>query len=209
MLKNIRLNYYLDGEANILNSSSVQTSNLYRLIVISIMGTISVLLMFLNFPLPFPFIPAYLRIDVSDIPALIAGIIFSPVAGVVVVAIKNILYVLITAISDPIGALANFFAGMFYVVPVSFMYMKYRSMKSVLIGLGIGTLLMTIGLTVLNYFLFIPAYSLFMGWEEMSESVKRTTVLVGILPFNLIKGIIVGIIFALIFTKLKNWIQKK
>ncbi len=209
MLKPIRLNYYLDGEANILNSSSAQTSNLYRLIVISIMGTISVLLMFLNFPLPFPFIPAYLRIDVSDIPALIAGIIFSPVAGVVVVAIKNILYVLVTAISDPIGALANFFAGMFYVVPVSFMYMKYRSMKSVLIGLGIGTLLMTIGLSLLNYFLFIPAYSWFMGWEEMSESVKRSTVLVGILPFNLIKGIIVGIVFALIFTKLKNWIQKK
>ncbi|QGH34259.1 ECF transporter S component [Gracilibacillus salitolerans] len=192
-----------------MNSSSAQTSNLYRLIVISIMGTISVLLMFLNFPLPFPFIPAYLRIDVSDIPALIAGIIFSPVAGVVVVAIKNILYVLVTAISDPIGALANFFAGMLYVVPVSFMYMKYRSMKSVLIGLGIGTLLMTIGLTLLNYFLFIPAYSWFMGWEEMSESVKRSTVLVGILPFNLIKGIIVGIVFALIFTKLKNWIQKK
>ena len=209
MLKPIRLNYYLDREANILNTSSAQTSNLYRLIVISIMGTISVLLMFLNFPLPFPFIPAYLRIDVSDIPALIAGVIFSPVAGVVVVAIKNILYVLVTAISDPIGALANFFAGMFYVVPVSFMYMKYRSMKSVLIGLGIGTLLMTIGLSLLNYILFIPAYSWFMGWEEMSESVKRSTVLVGILPFNLIKGIIVGVVFALIFTKLKNWIQKK
>ncbi|WP_208586384.1 ECF transporter S component [Gracilibacillus suaedae] len=192
-----------------MNSSSAQTSNLYRLIVISIMGTISVLLMFLNFPLPFPFIPAYLRIDVSDIPALIAGIIFSPVAAVVVVAIKNILYVLVTAISDPIGALANFFAGMFYVVPVSFMYMKYRSMKSVLIGLGIGTLLMTIGLSLLNYFLFIPAYSWFMGWEEMSESVKRNTVLVGILPFNLIKGIIVGAAFALIFTKLQNWIKKK
>ncbi|WP_018934099.1 ECF transporter S component [Gracilibacillus lacisalsi] len=192
-----------------MNSSSAQTSNLYRLIVISIMGTISVLLMFLNFPLPFPFIPAYLRIDVSDIPALIAGIIFSPVAGVVVVAIKNILYVLVTGISDPIGALANFFAGMFYVVPVSFMYMKSRSMKSVLIGLGIGTLLMTIGLSLLNYILFIPAYSWFMGWEEMSESVKRSTVLVGILPFNLIKGMIVGVVFALIFTKLKNWIQKK
>ncbi|MGP4040557.1 ECF transporter S component [Gracilibacillus sp. D59] len=192
-----------------MNSSSVQTSNLYRLIVMAIMGTISVLLMFLNFPLPFPFIPAYLRIDVSDIPALIAGILFSPVAGVVVVAIKNVLYVLVTAISDPIGALANFFAGMFYVVPVSFMYMKYRSMKSVLIGLGIGTLLMTIGLSILNYFLFIPAYSWFMGWEEMSKDVKLNTVLIGILPFNLIKGIIVGTIFALIFTKLKNWIQKK
>ncbi|MGN8645252.1 ECF transporter S component [Gracilibacillus sp. HCP3S3_G5_1] len=189
--------------------SSAQTGNLYRLIVISIMGTISVLLIFLNFPLPFPFIPAYLRIDISDIPALIAGIIFSPIAGVAVVAIKNVLYVLVTAISDPIGAVANFFAGMFYVLPVSFMYMKYRTMKSVLIGLGFGTLLMTVGLSVLNYFLFIPAYSWFMGWEEMSESVKRTTVLLGILPFNLIKGIIVGIVFALIFSKLKNWIQKK
>ncbi|MDX8044787.1 ECF transporter S component [Gracilibacillus sp. S3-1-1] len=187
--------------------SSAKTGNLYRLIVISILGTISVLLMFLNFPIPF--VPAYLRIDVSDIPALIGGVIFSPLAGVLVVAVKNILYLLVTAISDPVGVVANFFAGMFYVVPVSLMYMKYRSMKSVWIGLGIGTLLMTIGLSLLNYFLFLPAYSWFMGWEEMSEAVKRTTVLAGILPFNLIKGIIVAVVFVLIFSKLKNWIQKK
>ncbi|WP_231735265.1 ECF transporter S component [Gracilibacillus massiliensis] len=192
-----------------MKSSLTQTNNLYRLIVISIMGTISVLLMFLNFPLPFPFIPAYLRIDVSDIPALIAGTMFSPVAGVLVVAIKNILYLLLTAISDPIGALANFFAGMFYIVPVSFLYLKHGTMKSVLNGIVLGTIFMTLGLSILNYFLFIPAYSWFMGWEEMSESVKLSTVLVGILPFNLIKGVIVGIVFAIIFTKLQKWIKKQ
>ncbi len=81
-------------------------------------------------------------------------------------------------------------------------------MKSVLIGLVVGTILMTIGLSILNYFLFIPAYSLFMGWTEMAESVKRYTVLVGILPFNLIKGVIVGVIFIIIFSKLQKWIEK-
>ncbi|SHM91770.1 ECF transporter S component [Gracilibacillus kekensis] len=189
-----------------MKSSITQTNKLYRLIVISIMGTISVLLMFLNFPLPF--LPAYLRIDVSDIPALIASIMFSPLAGVLVVGIKNILYLLLTAISDPIGVMANFFAGMFYIVPVSFLYLKHGTMKSVLNGLVLGTVFMTVGLSILNYFLFIPAYSWFMGWEEMSETVKLSTVLVGILPFNLIKGVIVGIVFAIIFTKLQKWIKR-
>ncbi|UOQ87570.1 ECF transporter S component [Gracilibacillus salinarum] len=187
---------------------SAQTSNLYRLIVISIMGTISVLLILLNFPLPFPFIPAYLRIDLSDIPALIAGVMFSPLAGVLVVAIKNLLYVIVTAISDPIGAIANFFAGLFYVLPVAYLFKKHQTMKNVLIGLAIGTIIMTIGMSLLNYFAIIPAYSLFMGWEEMSQSVKLSTVLIGILPFNLIKGIIVAVVFAIIFVKLQKWIEK-
>lgn len=172
------------------------------------MGTIAVLLMFLSFPLPIPFIPPYLRIDISDIPALIAGVVFSPVAGIIVVGIKNLLYLLITAVSDPIGVVANFIAGVFFVVPVGFMYMKYKTKRSVLYGLLFGTLLLAVSMAVGNYFLFIPAYSWFMGWETMPQAVKLNTVLIGILPFNLIKGIVVGLIFLLIFLKLEKWIKK-
>lgn len=189
-----------------MKSASPLPINLYRLIVIAIMGTIAVLLMLVSFPLPF--IPAYLRIDVSDVPALLAAVVFSPAAGGLVIVIKNILYAILTGFSDPIGVAANLIAGILYIAPVSILYMRHKTMSSVIKGLIIGTLLMTLGMVLLNYFFILPAYSWFMGWEEMSEPVRRNTVLVGMLPFNLIKGIILGIIFTLIFRKLKTWIEK-
>lgn len=189
-----------------MNSVSSLSINLYRWIIIAIMGTIAVLLMLVSFPLPF--IPAYLRIDVSDIPALLAAVVFSPVAGVLVILIKNILYAILTGFSDPIGVIANLIAGILYIAPVSILYMKHKTMRSVINGLIIGTLSMTMGMVVLNYFFILPAYSWFMGWEEMSEAAKRNIVLVGMLPFNVIKGMILGIVFTLIFSRLKKWIEK-
>ncbi|MFC4404807.1 ECF transporter S component [Gracilibacillus xinjiangensis] len=182
-------------------------SYLYKFIIFALMGTISAILMFINFPIPF--LPPYLRLDLSDLPAFIAGLMFNPVAGAAVLAIKNILYLALTAIYDPIGATANFLAGLFYVVPVTFLYYKYNSKKSVWVGLILGTIFMTLGMSVLNYFVFLPAYSIFMGWEELSKTVKQNTVLAGILPFNLIKGIIVGMVYYFIFLRLKKWIEKK
>ncbi|KAB8131834.1 ECF transporter S component [Gracilibacillus oryzae] len=171
------------------------------------MGTISAVLMFINVPLPF--LPPYLRLDISDLPALIAGIMFNPFAGVAVLVIKNLLHLLLTAIYDPIGAAANLLAGLLLVFPVSFLFYKYKSKKSVLIGVILGTVLMTTGMSVLNYYVILPAYSMFMGWEEMTDSVKQSTVLAGIMPFNLIKGIFAGTIFYLIFLRLRKWIEKK
>ena len=53
-------------------------------------SSIAYLLMMLDFP--FPGLPPFLKIDFSDVPALIAAIIFGPVAGIIVEAIKNILH---------------------------------------------------------------------------------------------------------------------
>src|SRR5690625_1337600 len=52
--------------------------NLLKLIILALLGTISLVLFFFNFPLPF--LPPYLKIDFSDIPALMASLIFSPMA---------------------------------------------------------------------------------------------------------------------------------
>lgn len=171
------------------------------------MGAISALIMFLNIPLPF--LPPNLRLDISDLPALVAGVMFNPVAGIAVIAIKNLLHLALTAAYDPIGVTANFFAGLFYVFPVTFLYYKYRSKKSIWSGLILGTIAMSAAMAVLNYFVFLPAYSWFMGWEVLSPSVKQNTILAGILPFNLIKGTFIGIIFFILFIRLKNWFEKK
>src|SRR5699024_8826829 len=92
----------------------MQSSKLVKLIILSLLGTISLLLFFLNFPLPL--LPGYLKIDFGDIPALIAGLVFSPLAGVFVIAIKNVLYLAIGG-GEPVGTLSNFLAASMFVLP--------------------------------------------------------------------------------------------
>ncbi|GGJ99720.1 riboflavin transporter [Lentibacillus kapialis] len=185
-----------------------QSSPLLKLIIVALLGTISLVLFFLNFPLPF--LPPYLKIDFSEVPALIAALIFSPIAGVAVEGIKNLLYLIISGAGDPIGVVSNFVAGIMFVVPVAFLYHRYKGTKSIISGLVSGTIIMALGMSVLNYFVILPAYAWFIGAPEMAgESVKWAAVMAGIFPFNLIKGIVIGALFVPLFIKMKTWIEQK
>lgn len=184
-----------------------QSARLVKMIILALLGTISMILMFLNFPLPF--LPSYLKIDFSDIPALIAALIFTPLAGIAVEAVKNLLYLLYTGAGDPIGVGANFVAGTLFVVPAAMLYHRFKGVKSLVSGLVAGTIIMAFGMGILNYYLILPAYSWFMGWETMSAQVKWATIIAGILPFNLLKGIVIGLIFIPLFAKLSPWMAQK
>lgn len=182
-------------------------SNLVKLIIIALLGTISLLLFFIKFPLPI--LPSYLKIDFGDVPAMIAGLIFSPLAGVLVVAIKNILYLAVSGSADPIGVAASFLAGVLFVLPVSIIYHKFqRGVKSIVTGLVTGTIVMALGMSVLNYFFILPAYGWFMGWD-INDQFKWISVIAGILPFNVIKGILIGLLFVPLFIRMRTWIERK
>lgn len=186
----------------------MQSKKLVKLIILALLGTISFLLFFLNFPIPFLPTP-YLKVDFGDVPALIAALIFSPLAGVMVLAIKNFLYFVIGG-GDPVGVWASFFAASMFILPVAFLYHKYKGIKSIVIGLVAGTIIMAVGMSVLNYLVILPIYAWFMGMEEMKiESVKWAAVVFGIFPFNIIKGIMVGILFVPLFIKMRSWIESK
>lgn len=187
--------------------TNMKSSKLVKLTILSILGTVSLLLFFLNFPLPF--LPAYLKIDFSEVPALIAALIFSPMAGVIVEGIKNLLYLTIGG-GEPVGVTANFLAGVLFIVPVAVLYHRYKGTKSIVTGLIVGTIIMAVAMSVLNYLIILPIYAMFMGMEDMALAhVKRAAVLFGILPFNILKGIIVGLVFVPVFLKMRQWIEKK
>ncbi len=190
-----------------MQKSAKQSSKLLKLIILALLGSIALVLFFLNFPLPF--LPPYLKIDFSDVPALMASLIFSPLAGVAVVLIKNVLYFAVSGSGDPVGVLANFLAGVMFVLPVSLIYHKFhKGVKSIVSGLVTGTIVMAVGMSVLNYYVILPAYAWFMGWD-MSEQMAWGAVLVGVFPFNLLKGIIVGMLFVPVFIKMRSWIEQK
>lgn len=183
-----------------------RSSKLVKLVVLSLLATVSLVLFFISFPLPL--LPPYLKVDFSDIPALLAGLIFSPLAGIFVVLMKNIIYFIATGATDPIGVVANFIAGTIYIFPVAYLYHKYNGVKSIISGLVIGTVVMAVTMSVLNYFVILPAYSWLIGME-MNDTIKWASVVGGVLPFNFIKGVIVSLLFVPLFIKLKQWIDEK
>ncbi|GAA0428544.1 ECF transporter S component [Lentibacillus halophilus] len=187
---------------------TARSSHLTKLVILALLGTISLILFFLNFPLPF--LPPYLKIDFSEVPALMAALIFSPMAGVIVEGIKNVLYLVVSGAADPIGVLSNFVAGVIFIVPAAVLYHRSKGVKSVVSGLVTGTIIMAVAMSVLNYYVFLPAYAWFIGAPEMAATTaKWVAVTGGILPFNMLKGLIVGILFIPVFMKMKTWIEKK
>ena len=185
---------------------SQRSSKLVKLVVLSLLAAVSLVLFFISFPLPL--LPPYLKVDFSDVPALLAGLIFSPLAGVLVVLMKNLLYFVASGATDPIGVAANFIAGTLFVLPVAYFYHRYQGVKSIVIGLVVGTVGMAVIMSVLNYFIILPAYSLLVGME-MNDTIKWVSVVGGVLPFNFIKGVIVSILFIPVFIKLSEWINQK
>ncbi|SEO72292.1 Riboflavin transporter FmnP [Amphibacillus marinus] len=182
------------------------SSNLTKLIILSLFGTISMVLLFLNFPLPF--LPPYLKVDFGEVPTLLAALIFSPMAGVIVQLIKNVLYLLFTGAADPVGVFANFVAGVSFVVPIAMVYHRFKGNKSLVSGLVTGTIIMTIAMGFLNFYVLLPIYSGIMGWE-MSDTAMLSAIFAGVVPFNIVKSIIVSILFIPLFVKLKPWIKQK
>ena len=179
------------------------------MVAIGMLSSISYVLMLLNFPIP-PF-PQFLMIDFSDIPALIAALIFGPAAGILVELIKNILDYFMTgsATGVPVGHIANFAAGILFVLPTYYVYSKLKTKKGMTFGLVIGTMVMAVIMSVLNYIVILPAYTFFLNFPAMSAPEMRTMIVTGILPFNILKGFIISIVFMLIFTRMRTWVEKQ
>lgn len=193
----------------LLGGEEMKVSKVRRIVGIGMLSSIAYLLMLLNFPLPW--FPVFLKIDFSDIPALLAALIMGPIAGILVEFIKCILDYFFTGsdVGVPVGQLANFVAGVFLILPTYWIYQKMKTKKGLSIGLVSGTAVMALSMSVLNYYVFLPAYTLFLNSPAMSSEEMRSFITVSILPFNVLKGVFVTIVFMLIFTRLQDWIQNQ
>lgn len=181
----------------------MKKTKLRMYVTVAMLSSISFILMKLDFPLPT--FPTFLKVDFSDIPALLAALIFGPIAGILVELFKNALYFISTGspAGIPIDEIANFVAGISLILPTYFVYKKLKTKKGMTLALILGTLIMAVMMSVLNYFVFLPAYTALLKIPDM-----RNLVVPAILPFNIIKGVIMSIIFMLLFVKMKAWIDK-
>lgn len=191
---------------------------LSTLIKVSILAAMAFILMFFEFPLPI--FPSFLKIDFSDIPALLGAFAMGPIAGIVIELLKNLLYLVIKGTQTGfIGELANFVVGAALVGTAGSLYKHSKTRKNALTSMAAGVLVMTVVASVTNYFVFLPLYETVLHFP-ITEMVKagaeifkgitdfNSFVAYSILPFNLFKGVLVVIITFLAYKRLSPILHK-
>ncbi|MDM0490051.1 ECF transporter S component [Clostridium perfringens] len=169
-----------------------KTLNTNRFIKLSLLSAIAVILMYIDFPV-IPIFP-WLKIDLSDVPALMGAFAFGPLSGVIIELMKNLLILIVKGTGTAfVGELANFLVGVALVWPAAMVYKKNKTKKTAVLGMVLGILCIEVVGILANVYLLLPAYGMAMSKAELMQYVT-----VGLIPFNGIKAILVcGITYAL------------
>ena len=186
-----------------------------RKIVIS---AISGILYCFDFSIPV-IAPEFYKLDFSELPAMIAGFAFGPVAGVLVEFIKELVKLVLKGTSTAfVGDLANFLIGCMLVLPASIIYQFRKSRKTAILGCVVGTLVMTVFGTWFNAVYLLPAFSKLFGMPldvilGMGSAINAkvtdltTFVIFMVAPINIIKGVGISILTMLIYKKVSPIIK--
>ena len=178
---------------------------------IAIFSAMAGVLMLLEIPLFFA--PSFYKIDLSEVPVLICTFYLGPVAGVLTEFFKVLIKLMLKGTSTAfVGDFANFAVGCSFVLPASIVYHAKATRKTALIGLCLGTLVMTVFGSAFNALYLIPKYAeMFMPLEAiigMGTKVNSaitsvwTLVLYAVVPFNLVKGVLVSLLTYLLYKRI-------
>ncbi len=139
-------------------SRAASRSRTHKLTVTAMLSAVAFLLMFIEFPIP-ALIPAFVKLDVSDLPELLAAFSLGPVYGVAVALLKNLLFLVLHGTSSAyVGEVFNFIMGGVFAFSAGFVYQRNKSRKGALLGAVIGAVLMSLLSVPLNYYVVYPAY---------------------------------------------------
>ncbi len=182
----------------------------------ALLGAIASVLMFMSFSVPF--MPGFIKMDLSEMPALIASFSMGPISGAVVCLIKNVVNVF-SSTTAGVGELCNFLLGVAFVVPAGIIYRMKKTRTGALIGSASGAVFMALLGLPLNYFVTYPLYikmgaplETIIGWYQAilpDVDGLLMCLLVFNLPFTLLRGVIDTTLTFLIYKRISPIIRGK
>ena len=186
------------------------TSKVRVLTGTAMLGAVAAVLMYLEFPIPI--MPAFVKLDVSELPALIASFAYGPVSGILVCLIKNLIKLPSTS-TAAVGELFNFVMGALFVGVAGIVYKRNKTRKGAIVGALLGALVMAVVSVPYNYFIVYPAYvvmyhlpleAIIGMYQAINPSVDGllTCLLVFNLPFTFVKGVLDAVLCFLIYKPL-------
>ncbi len=189
-----------------------------KIVIIAVLSAIAVILNLFSFPLWF--VPSFYKLDLSELPVIIGAFALGPVSGVCIEAVKILLNLLLNGtVTAFVGEMANFIIGCTFVIPAAIIYYNKKSRKSALLALVTGVALSAAIGACLNAWLLIPTYAkvfmpidviIGMGTKKNAVVTNLTTfVLLLVVPFNLIKFLIVSIVTILIYKPISHLLKRQ
>ena len=191
-----------------VNKKTTKRISVRKLTGTAMLSAIAYVLMFLDFSVPF--MPSFIKMDLSERPALIGAFAYGPVAGVVICLVKNVIHLMITT-TGGVGELSNFLLGASFVLVAGGVYRFKKSRKGALIGSVLGAFVMGMFSIISNYFLVYPIYYNFMpqdailaAYQLIFSGVKNILqcLIVFNAPFTFIKGMISVVITFIIYKRI-------
>lgn len=191
-----------------------------KITVAAMLSAVAFVLMFIEVSLPM-LIPSFVKLDVSDLPALLGTFALGPVYGAAIELVKNLLHIVIKGTSsNGVGELCNVVLGAVFAVTAGLIYRFNKTRKGAILGSLIGAAVMAIVSVPLNYFVVYPAYVVFynMPLEAIigmyqailpsADSLIKCLVIFN-LPFTFCKGLIDAILCFLIYKPLSPILHGK
>ena len=193
----------------------ISTSYITKIAILTALSFI--LYSYIKFPLPMIF-PAFLDVQISELPALLAGFAIGPVSGCIVIILKCLIKFPFTSTAYA-GEITDIILGIAFVLPASLIYKHKKSMKTAAIGITVGAIIATGAAVLTNRYISIPVFlNLFFenDWNRLlnmvrpvykdvtSETFYAWYLGAGIVPFNLLRYLIVGSITFLVYKKLSK-----
>lgn len=190
----------------------MQTKNHIReLTVTAMLSAVGFVLMMVDFSLPM-FIPFFVKMDISELPALLASFSLGPVYGVAVCLVKNILAAIFHGSTGGIGEVCNFLLGAFFTAIAGLIYKHHKSRKMAAIGALVGAVVMALVSVPVNYFITYPVYAQMFGgmdlilgaYQELNPKADNLMFCLVMfnMPFTFVKGLLDSVLCFLIYKPL-------
>jgi len=188
--------------------------NLRMLTFAAMLSAVSAALMYLETPLPF--LPPFLKLDLSNVPLHIGAFIMGPVPAVLMTLVKDAVHLLGSS-SGGVGELADLLMTSSLLIPASLIYRYNRTRRGAVIGCAAGICGMVVASALANAYILLPFYSNIMPLDEIFAASSAanpaidglgTYLLFGVVPFNLIKGFVICGITMVVYKKISVLIRR-
>lgn len=192
-----------------------------RLAMAAMLSAIAAVLQLVEISIPL--MPSFIKLDLSDLPALLGAFSLGPWWGVLIELVKNLLHWPFGS-SAGVGELCNFLLGGVFVLVAGLTYARRKSRGTALLGSVLGSVAMALFSLPLNYYLVYPVYTNFMpldaivsAYEAILGGVAKVPtqnalfncLLIFNAPFTLIKGLLNMLVCFFIYKPLSKTVLSK
>lgn len=179
------------------------------LAVTAVLAAVAEVLMFLDFSVPLA--PGFLKMDLSDFPALVGTFALGPACGVAVTLLKNLMHLLRSS-TQGVGELSNFLLGTAFMLAAGLIYKKHKTFRGAVAASLLGALCMALASFPINLLLIYPLYAV-IGFPMAAILDMYQTILPSVqelwqalivfnIPFTFVKGLLSVVVTFLIYKRI-------